>query len=187
MARRPPGGGWRTLAQNTMYHHKRKFASAECVNSPSWTLDGQYPYLNMRVPCAPGANRILLQDAPNVIVEQPHPFEHVWVEPQDQFRTFVIWEIAPNNKPASAANPPLRVVLARVDWMWQGEAIQIGAATPGVQCTSGANGWATAPGTAGAKSTAIGTGKGRAMPLATGKPIVPVYAPLATKDAWLPC
>ena len=188
----PASFGALTLVQNTMYHHKRKFSKTECVDSPTWMLDGQYPYLNTRVSCGSGLNqvaaaaRIVLQDAPNVVVEQPHPFEHVWVEPQDQFRTFVIWEVTPNNRPAVPPNSAMRIVLARVDWMWQGEAVNAGAGAPGVQCTSGNEGWGTA-GNVGAGITNIAIGRAANILLATGKPIAPVYAPLATKDAWIAC
>jgi hypothetical protein len=183
----PASFGALTLVQNTMFHHKRRFKKTECVNSPGWTLDGQYPYLNLRVPCRPGANHIVMQDAPNVFVEQP-PYEHVWVEPQDQFRTFVLWEAMPNNQRAIPPSSAPRIVLARVDWMWQGEAINAGASTPGVTCTStdNINAWGTT-GNVGAKITNIAIGRAATMPLATGKPITPVYSPLAVKDAWVTC
>lgn len=135
------------FVQFTRYRHQRSPSSLrpagnyDCTQSGGiWELDGtrgDRSYSGFFT-CAPGPNMIHMADDPNVPVEQSQPkpfaYEDVTVFPWDQFRTWLIWAATDNNRPPSKINPERWRPLARIDWQWQGEAIN-----PGQTCTSTVN------------------------------------------------
>ncbi|HEV2439465.1 MAG TPA: hypothetical protein VGX97_05335 [bacterium] len=189
--------GQLALLQNVNYHRSRTATTSphrECATSAGrWQLDGQYPYNRLRVTCAGGPNNIPFADAPWVLLEDPpREFETVTVgsgrQPAirgqilDRFRTYLIWEITANNKPVTSSNRAQRYILARAEWVWQGTALNPPSQTPTCQSVAKPpNGWAldqTSPAGATVQNVFVGTSAG--VP-------APVFSPLATPNAWIPC
>jgi len=181
------------IAQNVIYSRKRTLVPPipqhqfECARNGQWSLDGQYPYNNQTLICVAGTNPpVNFADDPGVLLEVP-PHETVTVD--DHFRTWLIWEATDNSLPVAASNPAKQHILLRVDWSWKGEATQIGAGTPGALCTSTqipADAWGLSNQASGVDNTLIGSAATAPQPGASA-PTMPVFSPVATPNAWVPC
>ena len=107
---KPAWFGQVVLLQNVNFKHRRLAAKTglrQCAGSNGmWQLDGKDPYLNHVVPCHAGLNAIDLADEPGVSTEDSTtPYETVEVLPDDEFRTYVIWETTDDNRHPSPTNP----------------------------------------------------------------------------------
>jgi hypothetical protein len=143
----PAWWGELMLVQHVQFRHQHTLAKTgkrECASSGGgWNLDGQDPYQNKRVSCAPTrpgpighAVSIKHADDPGTFAEDAKkgPFEEVDVRPLDRFRTYVIWETTDNSQRPIGRNLARRHVLARVDWDWKAVALDPPVGQP--QCTS---------------------------------------------------
>lgn len=176
---RPTWWGELMLVQHVQFRHQHTLVTSgqrECASSGGgWNLDGQDPYQNKRTRCGPGPTSIRHADDPGTFTEDARKkaFEEVEVMPLDRFRTYVIWETTDNSRPPSGSNHARRHVVARVDWEWNGVALNPPSSGK-PQCTSkpfAPNAWDTQ---GAASDFKIFLGKDAlADPLLPGRPIMP--------------
>jgi len=133
------------LEQFTQYTYQRSPSGLTgaggnyaCARSSGWELDGggQAQTYNGLLPCKPGPNIAKrktfykkLIDGPGVETEDANvAYETVWAGPvgtitaPNMFRTWVVWDTTDDSRPPTKTNLPTRHLLARVDWVWQGQA-----------------------------------------------------------------
>jgi hypothetical protein len=191
---KPTWWGELMLVQHVQFRHQHTLATTgkrECATSGgAWNLDGQDPYLNKRVQCAPGPTSISHADDPGTFTEDAmkKTFEEVDVIPLDRFRTYVIWETTDNSLPPSSRNPARRHVVARVDWNWKAVALDPPSGAPQCKSTTFApNAWGTQ---AAASDSKVFYGKDAvADPLQPKRPIMPppgARLSAAMPEAWRP-
>lgn len=173
----PQNFGKLGFVQFAQYMHQRapagipgaKNAAYACARSSGgWELDGNDPY-KPYVQCQPGANksqcvsRVTMSDDPGVPTEDAAAYDVVTVGPKgqpDRFRTWLVWQETDNNKAETPSNRARRYVLARIDWLWSGKAVQGPA---GATCTSSQHpgiGWGLQASSGGVTGVLLGAAAG---------------------------